>query len=155
MARLEAEVDLSRGCAAEALVWPQERVVAKSKFQAQFELALNEGRKDLDDKSLLERPPQALEESDRAYLPDGPESMADAKLVQNVTKHCGGELASLVGDEVAGKLRRSWTTSHPVGSFEKTLAAIGSREKTSRMRASLKEKSPKRPEMSVRSTRKM
>ncbi len=95
------EVDLGRGRAAETLMGPEKNVGMESECESLLELVENERLESLERKALFQGSPQSFDKCDGAGSSDGAEAVSDAELGEPIAKIFGGELASLVGDEVA------------------------------------------------------
>jgi hypothetical protein len=100
--RVEAEIELGGGGAVESLVRSVEGVVAKGELETAFESALDERGKGSDGHEPFECSPEPFDEGDGADFADGTEPVPDSEFLELVSKGLGGELAPLVGDEVAG-----------------------------------------------------
>jgi hypothetical protein len=99
---VKPEVALGGGRATQSLVGSVEGVVAKGELETAFESALDERGKGSDGHEPFECSPEPFDEGDGADFADGTEPVPDSEFLELVSKGLGGELAPLVGDEVAG-----------------------------------------------------
>jgi hypothetical protein len=117
MSRLVAVEDLRWGGAAEALMGPEESLVVESELEAAFEAVLDEGREGFEQGKCPQCPPESFEDSDGADLADSAESLADVEAIAGVAEELGGELTSLVGDEVPAEAEAGDGVSEKGGDF--------------------------------------
>src|SRR5687767_14209313 len=82
---------------------PAVRVADKGGPEPALHLMKAPGSQRTDPEIVLECPPESFDERDRTVLAESPEAVTDAGRAKSIAKHAGGELFSLIGDEVPGR----------------------------------------------------
>ena len=102
MGWLSTEVDFSRCGATQTLMRSQVAIVVKPLFKPAFEIRSHLGFEIAQSQGVFESSPKPFDNRDGAVPADGTEALACAEPSQRFAKPLGGELPSLVGDEVPG-----------------------------------------------------
>jgi hypothetical protein len=80
----------------------QVRVVKEAGLEPSLRVRSGQRFQGAEAQGLFQCPPQPFHDRDGAGLADGAEALADAEFLQAGVEGLGGELRSLVGDEVSG-----------------------------------------------------
>lgn len=75
------------------------RVVDDTQFDLPSEVLGDQGAKQLQAESVLQRPPESFDQGGRSLLPDGSEALLHVEAPQAKAEHLGRETASLVRGE--------------------------------------------------------
>jgi len=99
------EVDLVRGACPEPTVRPLRVVPGDVVIELATERGLRQGHDRQQPRALvLHRLDESLDDGEAAVLPDGAESLLDAATAAPRDERVGGELRTVIGDEVAGPM---------------------------------------------------
>jgi len=97
-----AEVNFSRSGTAESLVWSKVRVIIEPLVEAAFEVSFGQRLERTQSQGVFEGSPESLDDGNGTVLADGTEALPGTEPSQRFPKPLGGELPSLIGDEVPG-----------------------------------------------------
>src|SRR5450759_1068382 len=95
-----AEVDLCRRRTAKRLMRAEVGVVDEAHLDLLHQILRHHGPQQVQAERVLQRPPQTLDQRDRALLPDRPEPLLRPEAPERPAKHLCSETARLIRDEV-------------------------------------------------------
>src|SRR5450830_1041984 len=95
-----AEVDLCRRRTAERLMRAEVGVVDEAHLDLLHQILRHQRPQQVQAERVLQRPPQTLDQCDRAFLPDRPEPLLRPEAPERPAKHLCSETARLIRDEV-------------------------------------------------------